>query len=603
MLIINPTIVRPVGPSYNSNSKVSWDLEYTPNTSVSLTSVTGNVTLYGDDSFYGVFPNGNDPGSLSILPPTVTIAAGGDIDLLHNFTLAPSATGNLTLIAGRDINGEMANGLQAAIYMSEMSDALPGQTNDVIYGPQSGLSGLKGGGLFNSISSDSAGLLHANDKTSIVVSAGRDISNLMLFFPKEANVTAGGNISDIYYSGHNNSADDVTIIKAVGDIVFSSSPDAVRVDTGIQEGGPGALVVEAGLSMDLGTTAGIQAVGNTFNTFLSETGCTLIVASGFAKDFSDTGKDAGFFTTLQNDGIEFTKDLAAGDTSGANQVAAGAETGVIVPFFAGTATKGSGNIDMTASQISSLTATTGIFIFADGSVNVGKSTFFANESQVQSTGIFTAQGGPINIYANKDINVNESRVMTFMGGDITLWSDDGSINAGRGSKTEVNATPPTLTLVDGQFVLAFSPPSVGSGIRAVTYAPDGVDGPVPAPPAGDIYLFAPKGSIDAGEAGIAGRVVYTGAPTVINAGNISSTQGTVGVPVSSSLAGLSALSGVGSVSQALQDQQAAVMSAASSKLGPGDSASEVFSSASLDVRVLSFFDASQGDSSWETADN
>ena len=85
--------------------------------------------------------------------------------------------------------------------------------------------------------------------------------------------------------------------------------------------------------------------------------------------------------------------------------------------------------------------------------------------------------------------MNESRVMTFLGGDITIWSDTGNINAGRGSKTAIDASPPTLTNVNGQLVLVFNPPPVGSGIRAVTYSP-GVG--VPAPSAGNIYLFAPK---------------------------------------------------------------------------------------------------------------
>ena len=265
--IINPTIVRPVGPSYNNNSTVNWDLEYTPATSASLTSVTGDVSLYGDDSYYGIFPNGNHPGSLSILPPTVSITAGRDINILADFTLAPSATGNLTLIAGRDINGQLANGLWAEIFMSEMSDALPGQPYNVIYGPQPGLSGLDGGGLSGNTGFDPAGLLHAVDATSVVVSAGRNISDLELFLPKEADVVAGQNISDLYYSGHNNSPGDVTIIRAGGNILFSSLPTNETDFTGIQVGGPGALVVEAGLSMDLGITRGNPGGGEYLQQF------------------------------------------------------------------------------------------------------------------------------------------------------------------------------------------------------------------------------------------------------------------------------------------------------------------------------------------------
>ncbi len=535
--------------------------------------------------------------SLNILPPTVAITAGRDINILADFALAPSATGNLTLTAGRDIGGLMANGLRAAIYMSDMSDALPGQPYNDVYGPQSGFSP---GALFDSTASDPAGLLHAGDGTPVVVRAGRNISSLMLYMSKKTDITAVGNISDLYFFGNNVSPGDVTIIQAGGNILFSSLPNAYSGFTGIQEGGPGALVVEAGLSMDLGTTAGIQAVGNTFNSSLGETGCTLIVASGYSKDFSNAAADAAFFTALSAQGVIYSNDMAAGDTAGANQVAVAARGGIIAPFFAGSATTGSGDIDMTSSQISTLSPGGGIFIFANGMVNVGKSTFFANESQIQSTGIFTAQGGSINIFANGDLNVNESRVMTFEGGDITVWDDTGSINAGRGSKTEIDASPPTLREVNGQLVLVFNPPQVGSGIRAVTYAP-GFG--LPAPPAGNIYMFAPQGVIDAGEAGIAGTNVILGAVQVLNANNIIFSGTSVGVPSSANVSGLGALAGTGAVTQGMQTQEAAMMSAAAGKLAQADATAEAFSTAWLEVRVLSFFEVDPGDGAWEKTDN
>ena len=171
--IVNPTICRPFGYSY-IGSNMKWDLEYTPETSVSLTSVGGNVELYGDDGFYGNFAGGGNQ-SLSILPPTVTITAGGDINLLSNFTLAPYQFGNLSLTAGGNINGLQANGLQALILMSEMPDALPGQPYNQVYGVQqiSSSDVLSGGGLTVAyLYQDPVGLLHTNDTTSAVVNAG-----------------------------------------------------------------------------------------------------------------------------------------------------------------------------------------------------------------------------------------------------------------------------------------------------------------------------------------------------------------------------------------------------------------------------------------------
>jgi hypothetical protein len=257
---------------------------------------------------------------------------------------------------------------------------------------------------------------------------------------------------------------------------------------------------------------------------------------------------------------------------------------------------------MTSSQIATLGGGD-IYIFSNNTINVGQ-TAFITDTQRASTGIYTGFGGAINVFSEKDINVNESRVMTYLGGDITVWSDTGNINAGRGTKTVITASPPTLQPVNGVLMLVFHAPGEGSGIRTFTYYPEGVDGPVKAPLQGDIYLFAPQGDIDAGEAGIAGRNVILGAVQVLNAQNIVFSAGSVGVPTASQgLSGLSALSGMGAVTQAIQSEQAAVTSAASNKLAQAFSTSDVFNAASLEVRVLSVFDVDPSDSTWESTDN
>ncbi|MFX5688999.1 filamentous hemagglutinin family protein, partial [Acinetobacter baumannii] len=63
--------------------------------------------------------------------------------------------------------------------------------------------------------------------------------------------------------------------------------------------------------------------------------------------------------------------------------------------------------------------------------------------------------------------------------------------------------------------------AAGSGIQTATSDPDG-SGPLKSPAPGSVYLFAPNGTIDAGEAGIvsAGNITIA-AQTVLNATNIS----------------------------------------------------------------------------------
>jgi hypothetical protein len=63
----------------------------------------------------------------------------------------------------------------------------------------------------------------------------------------------------------------------------------------------------------------------------------------------------------------------------------------------------------------------------------------------------------------------------------------------------------------------------GSGIQAIT--PSRADAR-----AGSVYLAAPAGVVNAGEAGISGGKVVIAASAVIGAANIQASGGTVGVP-------------------------------------------------------------------------
>ena len=180
-----------------------------------------------------------------------------------------------------------------------------------------------------------------------------------------------------------------------------------------------------------------------------------------------------------------------------------------------------------------------MFVITTGTLDVGTTVLASANTTDKSTGIVTETGGAIRIFANRDVNVNESRVMTFQGGDIVVWSDLGNINAGKGEKTAVNAgRPQYVDNKDGTYSLKPSTPPLGSGIRAVTYPSDEN---TPAPPAGDIFLFAPQGVIDAGEAGISGSNVILGATAILNASNISFTTGSVGLPAASQGISLGAL--------------------------------------------------------------
>jgi hypothetical protein len=139
-------------------------------------------------------------------------------------------------------------------------------------------------------------------------------------------------------------------------------------------------------------------------------------------------------------------------------------------------------------------------------------------------------------------------------------------------------------------VVQFDPPAVGSGIRALTYDPDGIEGPQKEPPPGDIYLFAPTGIIDAGEAGISGGKVFLGATQVLNAQNISFAFGSVGVPASSEgTVSIGAITGTGLLEQNKMIDQATGLGPSRDRAATAaDRRVEEFLAKWLDVRVLGF---------------
>ena len=155
-------------------------------------------------------------------------------------------------------------------------------------------------------------------------------------------------------------------------------------------------------------------------------------------------------------------------------------------------------------------------------------------------GVVTNGGGAIRSVLSGDFTINQGKVLTAQGGDILIFSSAASIDAGRGAKTSVSTPPPVrtaiTTVVAGETVIVgyqYTLPASasGSGIQTLSSDPDGL-GSRTAPQAGSIYLFAPAGTIDAGEAGIrSGGNIVINAQTVLNGSNIAASGSSAGVPV------------------------------------------------------------------------
>ncbi|WP_354238414.1 filamentous haemagglutinin family protein [Bradyrhizobium sp. LA2.1] len=160
-----------------------------------------------------------------------------------------------------------------------------------------------------------------------------------------------------------------------------------------------------------------------------------------------------------------------------------------------------------------------------GNIIVGSLAAEPNSAlKLRDIGILTLGGGAINTFTDQSVLVNSSRVLTTQGGDILMWSSNGNLDAGRGSKTTLSA-PALQVLYDqddyqsidlGGFV-------TGAGIGTLQASSQAA--------ASQLYLLAPRGTIDFGTAGVraSGSAVFV-APVIANASNFQVQGSTTGIP-------------------------------------------------------------------------
>ena len=159
-------------------------------------------------------------------------------------------------------------------------------------------------------------------------------------------------------------------------------------------------------------------------------------------------------------------------------------------------------------------------------VNPGGQTLVGAEGVIpgSTAGILTEGSGDINIYSEGSILLGLARILTTFGGNIVIWSQNGDINAGKGSKGTVIFAPIGLSYDEfANSTLSPTVPSSGAGIGTLA--------PIPDVPPGNVNLVAPNGTIDLGEAGLrASGNANLAARTIINAANISVVGKVTGIP-------------------------------------------------------------------------
>lgn len=222
---------------------------------------------------------------------------------------------------------------------------------------------------------------------------------------------------------------------------------------------------------------------------------------------SDTQRGYRMIETMFPARLGYTANVLGSGSNGANQLV---KTGDMNLLHATVQTQLGGDISMFG---------------PGGNIIVGSLAAEPNSAlKLRDIGILTLGGGAINTFTDQSVLVNSSRVLTTQGGDILMWSSNGNLDAGRGSKTTLSA-PALQVLYDqddyqsidlGGFV-------TGAGIGTLQASSSAA--------ASQLYLLAPRGTIDFGTAGVraSGSAVFV-APVIANASNFQVQGSTTGIP-------------------------------------------------------------------------
>jgi hypothetical protein len=410
-------------------------------------------------------------------------------------------------------------------------------------------------------------------------------------FAGPAQITAGRDIVNLQVDFTNLEASDVSSLVAGRDITYplgrQLNGSISQTSPGITIDGPGTLEVVAGRDINFGTGSGATSEGNQKDPGLASTGASVTLLAGiqdplnpdystFISDYLSSPSSAytsqlvSYMTPLMGTTPTAAQALTAFealpasqqmplidaiffaeiDASGKAAAAAGSTHNNFtrgydaiealfpksVPFLNNNQpSPDSGNISLYFSRVYTLDGGDINLLAPGGYVNAGLATppaSFGIAKAPDQLGIVAETTGNVNAYTYGDFEVNASRVFAADGGNILIWSTDGNIDAGRGSKAAVSAPPPTITYdSSGQPTVTYAAALTGSGIQALSTTA-GV-------PPGNVDLFAPNGVVNANDAGIVAGNLTIAATAVLGASNIKVSGVAIGVPVEASGLGAS----------------------------------------------------------------
>ncbi|MCB5188723.1 filamentous hemagglutinin family protein [Methylobacillus caricis] len=577
--VFNPTLFAQsttnAGPTgvANSTGRSAFFNSYADYAAVDVASLTGTITFGLDQlsnitgKLTGLATVNNTQNSLAFYPGSVQATAfGGDI-YTGNMKLMPSATGELSLLAAGSIVADQ-------IVMSDAERSLIPSVSSPMQNPQVILENI----IMNS---HSAIPLHRNSNNPVSIVA-RDGSltpwrtqTVSLTLPKASVVAAGLDILNLDANLQNMDNSDLSVVRAGRDISYANVQAG-----GINVSGPGNLLVEAGRNLDLGRSNGINSLANTVNAGLPAQGASVTVLAGvgeganlddyinlyikpdgsgpsalsesadgmaeyraataqaLAKYMREVTGDQELseaealtrYLALEKDQQaifayrHFSSELLASGKGYATTQSHARGDAAIATLWQQDNYKG--DMSLFQSRIRTVRDGSIDLLAPGGMINVG----VAGGSSSGNIGIVTEGGGDIRAFADTGFQVNQSRVITQYGSDITVWVNNGDIDAGRGSKTALSIPEVEIsTDVYGNTTRKVKGAAAGSGIQAQTYDADGPGGPLQAPTLGSVALMAPRGVLNASEAGIVAGDFLAVATQVLGTSNINVAGTSTGV--------------------------------------------------------------------------
>ena len=159
-----------------------------------------------------------------------------------------------------------------------------------------------------------------------------------------------------------------------------------------------------------------------------------------------------------------------------------------------------GDLEMVSSAIATLGGGN-VSVTSGGAMDLGSPVLIGSKGDfIPAIGIYSTGKGNVSVTAADDINVDGSRIATYNGGNLSVESLQGNVDAGNGGAVQAYlhyfyVDPKTGAVVD-------KPEQVyGSGILAVAYHDSG-SFPGGAARPGDIIVETPRGNITASQGGI-----------------------------------------------------------------------------------------------------